>query len=87
MDYRAGAASYTALRCVPRFFAYELIQHHKPALHSLNTAALESLGRGNDSWEKVDTFACYLAGQVWRERQISDKAIKLWAHSSEGTAR
>ncbi|HUS13198.1 MAG TPA: hypothetical protein VMZ30_22190, partial [Pyrinomonadaceae bacterium] len=57
---------------VPRFFAYELIQHHKPALQSLNTAALEALGRGNDSWEKVDTFASYLAGPAWRERQISD---------------
>jgi len=68
---------------VPRFFAYELIQHHKPALQSLNTAALEALGRGNDSWEKVDTFACYLAGPVWRERQISDNVIKGWARSTD----
>ena len=68
---------------VPRFFAYELIEHHKPALQSLNTASLEALGRGNDSWEKVDTFASYLAGPVWRERQISDNVIQRWARSTD----
>jgi 3-methyladenine DNA glycosylase AlkD len=67
----------------PRFFAYELIQHHKPALKSLNADSLEALGQGNDSWEKVDTFASYLAGPVWREGQVADKLIERWARSQD----
>ena len=67
----------------PRFFAYELIQHHKLALKSLTADSLEALGEGNDSWEKVDTFACYLAGPVWREGQVADKLIERWAGSPD----
>jgi len=66
---------------IPRFFAYELIQHHKPALQSLTAATLEGLGTGNDTWDKVDAFACYLSGPVWRERQVPDKLIEGWARS------
>jgi 3-methyladenine DNA glycosylase AlkD len=68
-------------RGVPRFFAYELIQHHPQALRSLGAKSLERLGQGNDNWEKVDAFACYVAGPVWRERQVSDSLIQRWAHS------
>jgi 3-methyladenine DNA glycosylase AlkD len=68
---------------VPRFLAYELILYHKPALRSLNAKSLENLGRGNQSWEEVDTFACYLAGPAWRERQISDAVIRRWARSAD----
>jgi len=66
---------------IPRFVAYELVQHHKPALQSLTTVTLEELGAGNDTWDKVDTFACYLSGPVWRERQVPDKLIERWARS------
>jgi len=66
---------------VPRFFAYELIQHHREALRSLKAKSLEELGSGNDSWEEVDTFACYLAGPAWREQQVSDALIGRWARS------
>jgi 3-methyladenine DNA glycosylase AlkD len=66
---------------IPRFVAYELIQHHRPALQSLTAATLEGLGTGNDTWDKVDTFACYLSGPVWRERQVPDKLIERWAQS------
>ena len=68
---------------VPRFFAYELIQHHPQALKSLGAKSLERLGQGNDSWEKVDAFACYVAGPVWRERQVSDSLIQRWARSRD----
>ncbi|MEP6743766.1 MAG: DNA alkylation repair protein [bacterium] len=68
---------------VPRFFAYELIQHHRKALQSLKAKSLESLGQGNDSWSEVDTFACYLAGPVWREGQVSDNLIRRWARSRD----
>jgi 3-methyladenine DNA glycosylase AlkD len=68
---------------VPRFFAYELIQHHPQALQSLGAKSLERLRQGNDSWEKVDAFACYVAGPVWRERQVSDSLIQRWARSRD----
>jgi 3-methyladenine DNA glycosylase AlkD len=31
----------------------------------------------------VDCFACYLAGPAWREKQISDSAIRRWARSKD----
>jgi 3-methyladenine DNA glycosylase AlkD len=66
-----------------RFVANELIHYHKPAFGSLNVRFLEKLGDGLDSWGAVDSFACYLAGPAWRERQISDAAIRSWARSKD----
>jgi len=66
---------------VPRFFAYELVQHHKEAIQSLSAKSLTDLGRGIDSWAAVDTFACYLAGPSWREGKVADALIKRWARS------
>ena len=66
-----------------RFFAYELVLHHKNARRSLNAAKLQELGRGLASWVAVDTFACYLAGPAWREQQVSDSLIKSWARSRD----
>jgi 3-methyladenine DNA glycosylase AlkD len=66
-----------------RFIAYELILYHKEALRSLRAADLERLGRGIDSWGAVDTFACYLAGPAWREKQIPDAVIHRWARSKD----
>jgi hypothetical protein len=37
-------------KTVPRFFAYELVQHHREARHSLNSRKLKLLGEGIDSW-------------------------------------
>jgi 3-methyladenine DNA glycosylase AlkD len=66
-----------------RFVAYELVCHHRPALHSLRATELEQLGRGLDSWGAVDTFACYLSGPAWREHQVSDSLIYRWARSPD----
>jgi 3-methyladenine DNA glycosylase AlkD len=68
---------------MPRFFAYELIQHHRKAARSLEVRLLEDLGAGNKTWGEVDTFACYLAGPSWREQQIADNTIKRWARSPD----
>jgi len=68
---------------VPRFVAYELILHHKAALASLDSRLLEQLGEGIASWADVDTFACYLAGPAWRERQVPDRLIKRWARAGD----
>jgi 3-methyladenine DNA glycosylase AlkD len=68
---------------VRRFMAYELLAHHKSALASLGKRDLEQLGAGLDSWGAVDTFACYLAGRAWRERQIGDRVVHGWARSPD----
>ena len=68
---------------IPRFFAYELIHHHRQALQSLNAKSLTNLGQGIDNWAAVDTFASYLAGPAWREGQVSDALIQRWAHSKD----
>ena len=68
-------------KTVPRFFAYELVQHHREARRSLNSRKLKLLGEGIDSWTAVDTFACYLSGPAWRERQVPDSLIAQWARS------
>jgi 3-methyladenine DNA glycosylase AlkD len=68
---------------VPRFLAYELIQHHREALRGLNSAKLKLLGEGINDWAAVDTFACYLAGPAWREHQVPDTLIARWAHSKD----
>jgi len=68
---------------VYRVLAYELVQHHRDANRSLNAKSLEELGRGIDNWVAVDTFASYLAGPAWRERQVSDALIRRWARSKD----
>jgi len=68
---------------VPRFLAYELVQHHRGALRSLNPSKLRLLREGINDWGAVDTFACYLAGPAWRERQVPDTLIAGWAHSKD----
>jgi 3-methyladenine DNA glycosylase AlkD len=65
------------------FVAYELVCHHRSALHSLGKKELELFGQGNDSWGDVDTFACYLAGPAWREYQVPDELIHRWARSED----
>ncbi|MCU1264509.1 MAG: hypothetical protein JWM21_827 [Acidobacteria bacterium] len=66
-----------------RFVGYELILFHKPALTTLDGTILERLGRGMDNWAAVDTFASYLAGPAWRERQVPDQLIHKWARSRD----
>lgn len=66
-----------------RFVAYELVQHHRPALSSLNAASIQKLGEGIDNWAAVDCFACYLAGPAWRERQIADSVVRRWSRSQD----
>ena len=66
-----------------RFIAYELVQHHRATICSLDAAALEKLGNGMNSWPAVDCFACYLAGPAWRERQIGDSVVRRWSRSRD----
>jgi 3-methyladenine DNA glycosylase AlkD len=66
-----------------RFLAYEIITSHHPTLAGLRAADLRRLGRGMDSWGDVDTFACYVSGPVWRDRQIADREVARWARSPD----
>lgn len=68
---------------VYRWYAYELVHYHRPALRSLDAAMLERLGEGMDDWPATDTFAPYLAGVAWREGQIGDEVIHRWARSED----
>ena len=68
---------------VKRFLAYEIVLHHRDALATVNERVARSLGAGIADWAAVDTFACYVAGPAWRERQISDAAIRKWAVSKD----
>jgi 3-methyladenine DNA glycosylase AlkD len=36
-----------------------------------------------DSWGDVDTFACYVAGPAWRERQVDDAEVARWTRSKD----
>jgi 3-methyladenine DNA glycosylase AlkD len=72
-----------ASRDVPRWFSYELLHHHRGAMARLTETHLRQLGRGLAGWGEVDTFACYLAGPVWRERRIGDEVIHRWAVSAD----
>ncbi len=66
-----------------RFLAYELVAYHRGALTALGTKELLRLGNGINSWDTVDTFACYLAGPAWREHQVPDRLIHGWAKSAD----
>jgi 3-methyladenine DNA glycosylase AlkD len=68
---------------IKRFFAYELVQHHKQAIQRLDEKMIEQLGRGINSWSAVDCFACYLAGLAWREKRIDDAVVKRWTRSRD----
>jgi 3-methyladenine DNA glycosylase AlkD len=86
----AGAAEVLAIASrlmrrggTRRFVAYELVTHHPAAMLALGREELEELGRGLDSWDSVDTFACYLSGPAWREKQVGDAVILGWARHED----
>ncbi len=66
-----------------RFLAYEIVTSHRPTLATLCATDLRRLGRLIDSWEDVDTFACYVSGPSWREGQIADAEVTRWARSPD----
>jgi 3-methyladenine DNA glycosylase AlkD len=66
-----------------RFFSYELLSRHRPALERLTTDDLLKLGKGLNSWSSVDCFAMYLSGPLWAEGRISDRMIATWARSKD----
>jgi 3-methyladenine DNA glycosylase AlkD len=66
-----------------RGFAYELIANHQEAFQRIGEVELGELGRGNNSWWSVDSFARTLAGPAWLRGQVSDELIERWARSED----
>lgn len=67
---------------IHRFFACELVYYHREAMSAVTLSELERLGKGMNSWDKVDSF-CLLTGTAWREGRVSDAAVKRWAKSKD----
>ena len=65
-----------------RFIAYELVAAHPGAMGALGPGRLRQLGRGMDSWNDVDVFACYVAGPAWRSGRVTNDEIAQWARSN-----
>jgi 3-methyladenine DNA glycosylase AlkD len=61
--------------------AYEIVRDHRAALASIRERDLGRLGERMASWFETDSFACYVAGRVWRIGQVSDDTIAGWARS------
>ncbi len=77
--------AHELIRRVPfgRFLAYELVEHHTLTMQTINTAEVEALGRGINSWGDVDTFSIYVAGPAWRNGRIPDFVVRRWARSGD----
>lgn len=67
---------------IHRFFPCELVFCHREAMAAITLTELERLGKGIDSWDKVDSL-CLLTGTAWREGRLSDAAVKRWAKSKD----
>jgi 3-methyladenine DNA glycosylase AlkD len=63
--------------------AYALIQHHKEALQRVDEQKLHEFGRDLNTWGDADSFAAFMAGPAWLNRQIPDELIVGWAHSED----
>jgi 3-methyladenine DNA glycosylase AlkD len=68
---------------MPRFMAYELVQHHKATMESIDAAEVEKLGKGMAGWGEVDAFGCFIAGQAWRMGRIADSVVRKWVRSED----
>lgn len=68
---------------VPRWFAYELLNHNREAAAKLTATDIEKLGRGMASWGDVDVFGCYIAGPAFREGQLRARDLRRWAQSED----
>jgi 3-methyladenine DNA glycosylase AlkD len=66
-----------------RWFAFELLANHRAAFACLDGAAVESFGKGINSWGSVDSFARILSGPAWLRGQIRDGTILRWARSED----
>lgn len=62
---------------------YELVARRRDAMALLSPAVLRRLGRGNDNWASVDSFATTLVGPVWMAGQVPDRVVLGWARGRD----
>jgi 3-methyladenine DNA glycosylase AlkD len=74
-------ARCTTIEC--RLTGYELLARRDDAMAALRRADIERLGRGNDNWAAVDTFATLITGPAWIADIISDADVRRWAASPD----
>jgi 3-methyladenine DNA glycosylase AlkD len=74
-------ARSTTIEC--RLTGYELLACRDDALAALRREEVERLGRGNDNWAAVDTFATMVAGPAWISGVINDADVRRWAASPD----
>jgi 3-methyladenine DNA glycosylase AlkD len=67
----------------PRWFAYEVLHHHKAAMARLSAASLNRLAKGLAAWYEVDPFGLYLLGPAWREHLVDDAFVIAWTNSKD----
>ncbi len=70
-----------AIEC--RLTGYELLARRPDAMAALRRTDVERLGRGNDNWAAVDTFATLVAGPAWLAGIIRDVDVRRWAASRD----
>lgn len=61
--------------------AFLLLWENKDALKMVRLKDIEELGQNIDNWASVDTLSILVAGQAWREYQISDDDVLNWLKS------
>lgn len=66
-----------------RQVGYEVLARRADAMALVDRAMLERLGRGNDNWASVDSFATSVVGPAWRMGQVSDRDVLAWARSGD----
>jgi 3-methyladenine DNA glycosylase AlkD len=66
-----------------RQVAFELVGGRKDVIGRLDSATVESLGRGNDNWASVDCFSVFVSGPCWRDGVIGDEDVLRWARSED----
>lgn len=67
---------------IPRWLAYELLNHDVRAMARLKPKDVENLAKGMSTWGDVDAFACYVAGPAWREGRLETEDIVGWTASA-----
>ena len=61
--------------------AFLLLWENKDASKLIRLKDIEELGQNIDNWASVDTLSILVAGQAWRENQISDNDVLNWLKS------
>jgi 3-methyladenine DNA glycosylase AlkD len=60
-----------------------VLGRHKSTLAALPATAVAALGKGNDSWVTVDTYASFVSGPAWLRGRLDDATVLRWTRSRD----